>query len=486
MGADRKAFGALAVCVLAYSVSFTYVFSIGGFMLVDMGEVESKDKAGYKLGYVISAFMLGRFMSGMPWGYVADIYGRRPVILFGLFSIIFTTLGFGFSNSMIGLMAFRFIGGLLNPVIATAKTMSAELSDDGNQTIGMSIITGFYSLGLILGPAVSGVLVKENSGSIEDQMRYNSTKSYLRLVYDGELIKVYPYILPSLISVILSLVAFVVVFLFLPETYIKKDNKASSSEYEMVKTRSDEEEEVKDIENAPENEIDSNIQQQGKKNQKWKRICFVLFIYCIYSYMELFIAEVIPLWVMSTFSKGGLEFSPDNIGALMAAGGIVMLIANLVVFPILGKRYPPVSIFIFSSFLTGIFVMFEPVVVHAFYKISTFGLWTALIFMNTARISFLMFGMTAIFVITNNSATSDIRGRVNGISMAVASLFKMLGPTTGGITFAWSIESHGSNKDNIFDYHFTFYLDGILAFLTCALAFFCMSRELNHPSTNNN
>ena len=54
---------------------------------------------GFYAGYVASAFIFGRFLSGYVWGYFTDSIGRKPVIVATLLSVATFSLAFGFSTS---------------------------------------------------------------------------------------------------------------------------------------------------------------------------------------------------------------------------------------------------------------------------------------------------------------------------------------------------------------------------------------------------
>lgn len=63
--------------------------------------------AGYYAGYVASAFTFGRLLSGYAWGYVADSWGRKPVVIIGLASIAVLSTAFGLSESFASAVACR-------------------------------------------------------------------------------------------------------------------------------------------------------------------------------------------------------------------------------------------------------------------------------------------------------------------------------------------------------------------------------------------
>ena len=57
-------------------------------------------RAGYYAGYVASAFMFGRLISGYAIGCWSDKVGRKPVIVLSLLSIMIFSVAFGFSKTL--------------------------------------------------------------------------------------------------------------------------------------------------------------------------------------------------------------------------------------------------------------------------------------------------------------------------------------------------------------------------------------------------
>jgi len=55
------------------------------------------------------------------WGSLSDRIGRRPVLLFGLSGVIFSTILFGFSRSFWMLLFARALSGVLNGNAAIVK-----------------------------------------------------------------------------------------------------------------------------------------------------------------------------------------------------------------------------------------------------------------------------------------------------------------------------------------------------------------------------
>ena len=82
---------------------------------------------GRKAGYLGSAFFVGSFTGSLMWGWLSDILGRRPVMLFGLCGTIASELFFGFSQNFAWALAARFTWGFLNGNIGVAKTYLSEV-----------------------------------------------------------------------------------------------------------------------------------------------------------------------------------------------------------------------------------------------------------------------------------------------------------------------------------------------------------------------
>ena len=51
---------------------------------------------GRKAGFLGSAFFIGSFAGSLMWGWISDLWGRRPALLVGICGSIFSQLLFGF------------------------------------------------------------------------------------------------------------------------------------------------------------------------------------------------------------------------------------------------------------------------------------------------------------------------------------------------------------------------------------------------------
>jgi MFS family permease len=113
------------------------------------------------LGWIPTAFVMANAAMVLPFGRLADIYGRRKIFSYGVF--IYTTASFlaAFSNTGEILVFFSFLQGLGCAMIFA--TMVALLSsvfpmERRGEALGLYVSAVF--IGLFLGPILGGVLIQ--------------------------------------------------------------------------------------------------------------------------------------------------------------------------------------------------------------------------------------------------------------------------------------------------------------------------------------
>ncbi|MHA1198705.1 MAG: MFS transporter [Candidatus Heimdallarchaeaceae archaeon] len=158
---------ALAIISLSSFVSafMGSAFSVAAPEMTDPGStqyVPGLDEAG--MGWIITIYILATAMLQIPFGKVADNYGRKKVYLIGITIFTLSALALGFMNSETGLVVFRFIqgtGAALAFATSTAILSSVYPQEERGKAFGINI--GSVYLGLTVGPSLGGVIV-ENFG----------------------------------------------------------------------------------------------------------------------------------------------------------------------------------------------------------------------------------------------------------------------------------------------------------------------------------
>ena len=125
----------------------------------------------FAIGAIISASSLVFFISSRIWGRISDRWGRKPVILVGLWGYAAGTLVFAglFAAGMEGLLAGSLLYGLIIGtrmgqsilMSATAPGTAALVADTTTpvtRAAGMGRLSAASNIGSIMGPAIAGVL----------------------------------------------------------------------------------------------------------------------------------------------------------------------------------------------------------------------------------------------------------------------------------------------------------------------------------------
>src|SRR5688572_1403688 len=104
-------------------------------------------------GYVSSAAFLGQMIGSLVGSYLADLYGRRPVIIWCTVLSALLTFVTGFANTPEMLIVLRLIGGLaIGGLLAPAWSINIEAMPAGAKARAVTIIM----LGFSFGGAMAG------------------------------------------------------------------------------------------------------------------------------------------------------------------------------------------------------------------------------------------------------------------------------------------------------------------------------------------
>jgi len=124
-----------------------------------------------QIGAIISASSITVFMCTPIWGRASDRWGRKRVILIGLFGYTLGTVVFAavFKSALMGLMPptiafFALVisrmghASVMSATMPASSAYMADITDVATRTKGMGAIGAANNLGAILGPALGGGL----------------------------------------------------------------------------------------------------------------------------------------------------------------------------------------------------------------------------------------------------------------------------------------------------------------------------------------
>lgn len=125
--------------------------------------IESMGASATQLGLLVAISPFIQLFASPLWGGVSDRHGRKPVLVVGLLGYGLSMLFFGLSTRLWMLFVARGVGALLSA--ATMPTTMAYISDSTSEQErggGMGVLGAATGLGMVLGPALGGLLGSES------------------------------------------------------------------------------------------------------------------------------------------------------------------------------------------------------------------------------------------------------------------------------------------------------------------------------------
>ncbi|MFQ5529665.1 MAG: MFS transporter, partial [Gemmatimonadota bacterium] len=89
---------------------------------------------------------------------MSDRYGRRPLLILGLFGSAISYAVFGLASTLEVLLLSRIIGGVMGANVPVAQAIVADSTSPERRARGMGLIGAAFGLGFIFGPAIGGFL----------------------------------------------------------------------------------------------------------------------------------------------------------------------------------------------------------------------------------------------------------------------------------------------------------------------------------------
>lgn len=109
-------------------------------------------------GALIAAYSLMQLIFAQLWGRVSDRVGRRPVLLVSLAASSVSYLLLAGAWSLGVLFAARLLAGAAGANISVAQAYIADVTSTEDRVRGMGLIGAAFGLGMVIGPALGGVL----------------------------------------------------------------------------------------------------------------------------------------------------------------------------------------------------------------------------------------------------------------------------------------------------------------------------------------
>ncbi|KAF5207524.1 Zinc induced facilitator-like, partial [Thalictrum thalictroides] len=318
----------------------------------------------------------------------------------------------------------RFLLGSLNGALGPIRAYASEvISRPEHQALALSLVSLARGIGLIIGPAIGGFLAMP-------------AEKYPDLISKDSLFGRFPYLLPCLSISMLGLVVLVACF-WLPETLHRNHgNNGGDDSYEALEASSN-------IDNTEADLLGDGRSHLASKKSLWKNwpLMSSIIVYCIFSLNDMAYTEIFSLWAVSPRKLGGLSFSTDDVGVVLAISGAGLFTFQTLLYSRAVRLVGPLVISRITAVLT------IPVQ-QSFPFIAMLSGISLSIVLNIASILKNVFSVcivTGLIVLQNNAVDQHQRAAANGIAMTGMSIFKAFGPAMGGTLFSWAEKRQGAS-----------------------------------------
>lgn len=328
-------------------------------------------RGGYiMVGWLSGIYSICTFLSAPILGQLSDRYGRKPVL--GI-SLVGTAIGYmlfakGILDKNITMLFIsRMIDGLTGGNIAIGRAIIGDVSTKENRTRNFGLVGSMFGLGFVLGPYIGGRLSAPNTAIINFMgLNIGHTPHWFNPTT--------PFWFAAILAFINSLLAFFV----LPETFIKR----AREKLNWTKSLSD---------------IRKAITMPGIK-----RIMPVSFLFSAgFTFFTTFFG-----FTMINNIPG---FKPSNVADYFSLIGIWIAVFQIVLIPMLSKRFKNYQVLRFS--IPGVALS---VLLLRFVHSST-----AAILVSPIVPLFVALTMANTIALISSMVSKEIQGEVMGLNSSV-------------------------------------------------------------------
>ncbi|WP_269844943.1 MDR family MFS transporter [Lottiidibacillus patelloidae] len=120
------------------------------------------DLGGFSLySWVFSGYLVMQAATVLIYGKLADLFGRKPIFIYGIVVFLIGSVLCGFSTSMEMLIVFRFIQGLgAGAVLPIATTIVGDIYTLEERAKIQGFLSSVWGISAVVGPVLGGVLVE--------------------------------------------------------------------------------------------------------------------------------------------------------------------------------------------------------------------------------------------------------------------------------------------------------------------------------------
>ncbi len=161
----QKQLSVLLACLFVVMIGFGITLPVLPFyverLALDAGA--SRRSVVLHVTLLTGVYSLMQLVFAPLWGRWSDRLGRRPLILMGIGGYVVAQVMFGLSTSLWLLYMARIVGGILSSAtLPVSAAYVVDMTTTGERSRGMAWLGTAASLGVVVGPALGGLLARRN------------------------------------------------------------------------------------------------------------------------------------------------------------------------------------------------------------------------------------------------------------------------------------------------------------------------------------
>ncbi|GED17166.1 MFS transporter [Aneurinibacillus migulanus] len=149
-------------CTIFAIVTFAYWFSLFVYVPILPSYVENMESSYIFIGFVLGSYGLMQIVARLPFGILSDYMNvRRPFVIFGLCTSIFSCFGFALTDGPIGALVFRAIAGISAATWVAFTVLYASYFSGKKTAWAMGSIQCIMVIAQLISMGLSGFLVNK-------------------------------------------------------------------------------------------------------------------------------------------------------------------------------------------------------------------------------------------------------------------------------------------------------------------------------------
>ena len=458
----------LATCRLSEPLSNTtllaYIYYLLQHVLSTKSSTPSNAEIARLSGLLVAIFPLGQFTTSLLWGWLSDVYGRKPVIVIGLLMSALANIAFGFSQSFGQLILWRCVLGLANGNTSVMRTMTAEIVQEKKyRARAFLLLPLIFNTGRVAAMGLGGLLADPvnhlpflfgESGILNTTMNSGGVHWAIK----------YPYALPMLVNSTVIILSLLLAIIGLEETAPCKidghgnggisfrkivswsrkiKQKTPLHRYSAIKL---EEEQLETLQRKP--HINSNSPMSS--SILTRELLRALVLFALLPLHNAAFTHLFSVFLSTPVSTrrptnlflfmGGLGLSSKSVGLCMSLVGLIGILLKFLTYPALqfhlgSLKTLRLAFYMFPlAYLTTPYLAVVPQ--HSIWR------WPAVISVLLMQIMARGFAIpSAVIILTDSAPCKEVLGTVHGAGNMLGSLSKSMAPVVGGWISAWGVES---------------------------------------------